>query len=67
MACLSYIVILLHNNIIVVEAERKTARNEKTCASTKISYPSTGTNFKQYNPATYFIDNGTLSKSILVQ
>ena len=23
MACLSYIVILLHNNIIVVEAERK--------------------------------------------
>ena len=48
MACLSYIVILLHNNIIVVEAERKTARNEKTCASTKISYPSTGTNFKQY-------------------
>ena len=27
MACLSYIVILLHNNIIVVEAERKS--NEK--------------------------------------
>ena len=48
MACLSYIVILLHNNIIVVEAERKTARNEQICASTKISYPSTGTNFKQY-------------------